>query len=86
MREQERNLAEMDDDDVERHRVAQSLMQEAIDGVGADAQGRDPQDVRAALVAALESKGIGEQPPRWLDTVAERLATGHRYVEDTREV
>ena len=32
--------------------------------------------------AALAARGIGEQPPRWLDTVAVALSTGHRYVED----
>ena len=85
MSEHDRNLAAMDDGDVDRHRVVQSLIQEVIDGLARDSEGRDPVDVRAELTAALAERGIGEQPPRWLETVAERLSAGHRYVEDARE-
>jgi hypothetical protein len=85
MSEHDRNLAAMDQGDTERHRVAQSLIQEAIDEVAEDAQGRDVQDVRARLVEALEGRGIGEQPPRWLDSVSAELAGGRRYVEDPRQ-
>jgi hypothetical protein len=85
MSEHDRNLAEMDDGDVDRHRVVQSVIQEVIDSVGRRAEGRDPADIQAELTAALAAKGIGEQPPRWLETVAERLATGHTYVEDPRQ-
>jgi hypothetical protein len=82
MSEQDRNLAEMDDDDVDRHRVVQSVMQDVIDDLGRDAVGRDPADLRADLTAALAAKGIGEQPPRWLDAVSVALSSGQRYVED----
>lgn len=85
MSDPDRNLVEMDDGDSERHRIAQSLIQEAIDEVGRDAKGHHPQEVRSRLVDALAARGIGAQPPRWLDTVADRLAGGHRYVEDARE-
>ena len=85
MSEHDRNLAEMDEGDSERHRVAQHLIQEAIDEVAHDARGLAPQEVRARLVHALSARGIGEQPPRWLETVADHLAGGHRYVEDARE-
>ena len=85
MSEQDRNLAEMDDEQYEHHRVAQHLIQEAIDEVALGAAGSSPGEVRASLVHALGARGIGEQPPRWLDTVADRLAGGHRYVEDPRE-
>jgi hypothetical protein len=85
MSEHDRNLARMDEGDTERHRVVQSLIQEAIDDVGRDAEGRDLQDVRTRLVEALATRGIGEQPPRWLDTVASGLTAGHRYVEDARD-
>jgi hypothetical protein len=86
MSEQDRNLAEMDDADFERHRTAQHLIQEAIDEVHVDARGQRPADVRDRLVRALAARGIGEQPARWLDAVAEGLAGGRRYVEDAREL
>lgn len=85
MSEGDRNLAEMDEGDAERHRVAQAHIQDAIDEVGRDAEGRDVQEVRTRLVDALAERGIGEQPPRWLDTVAEGLVSGHRYVENARD-
>ena len=85
MDERDRNLAEMDEGDAERHRVAQAHIQDAIDEVGRDAEGRDLQDVRTRLVEALAARGIGEQPPRWLDTVAGGLVAGHRYVENARD-
>ena len=82
MSEHDRDLASMDEGDVDRDRVVQSVIQEVIDTLGRDAEGRDPADLRADLTAALAAKGIGEQPPRWVETVAERLSAGHRYVED----
>jgi hypothetical protein len=85
MSEHDRNLAEMDDGDVDRHRVVQSVIQEVIDGLGRDAEGRDPADVQADLTAALAERGIGQQPPRWLEAVAVALATGNRYVEDASQ-
>ena len=85
MSEHDRNLAEMDDGDVDRHRVVQSVIQDVIDGSASDAEGRDPADVQAELTAALAARGIGEQPPRWLEAVAVPLSTGHRYVEDARQ-
>jgi hypothetical protein len=86
MSEHDRNLAEMDDEQFEHHRVAQHLIQEAIDEVALTAKGRDPREVRGLLVHALTARGIGEQPARWVETVADRLAGGHRYVEDAREL
>ena len=85
MSEGDRNLAAMDEGDTERHRVAQAHIQDAIDEVGRDSQGRDVEEVRKRLVEALATRGIGEQPPRWLDTVASGLAAGHRYVENARD-
>lgn len=85
MSEQDRNLAEMDQDDVERHTVVQSVIQQVIDEMAGSAEGRDPREVQAELTAALAERGIGEQPPRWLETVAERLVHGHRYVEDPHQ-
>ncbi len=82
MSDQDRNLAEMDDGDVDRHRVVQSVMQDVIDALGRDAEGRDPADLEVDLTAALAARGIGEQPPRWLNAVAVALSNGHRYVED----
>ena len=82
MSEHDRDLASMDEGDVDRHRVVQSVMQEVIDTLGRDAEGRDPADLRADLTAALAQRGIGEQPPRWLDAVSVSLSNGHRYVED----
>jgi hypothetical protein len=82
MSEQDRDLASMDDADVDRHRVVQSVIQEVIDSLAGDAEGRDPAELRAELTAGLAARGIGEQPPRWVETVAERLSAGHRYVED----
>ena len=82
MSEQDRNLAEMDDDGVDRHRVVQSVIQDVIDGLARVAAGRDPADLRADLTAALAARGIGEQPPRWLEAVSVALSNGHRYVED----
>lgn len=85
MSEHDRDLASMDEGDVDRHRVVQSVIQDVIDTLGRDAEGRDPSDIRADLTAALAERGIGEQPPRWLETVAEALARGHRYVEDAHQ-
>lgn len=82
MSEQDRDLASMDQGDVDRHRVAQHVIQEVIDALARDAAGRDPAALRADLNAALADRGIGEQPPRWVETVAERLSSGERYVED----
>jgi hypothetical protein len=85
MSEQDRDLAAMDEGDTERHRVAQALIQEAIDEVGHESKGRDVVEVRARLVQALAARGIREQPPRWVDSVAAELVVGHRYVEDARQ-
>lgn len=85
MSEHDRDLASMDEGDVDRHRVVQAVIQEVIDGLGRHAEGRDPADIRADLTAALAARGIGEQPPRWLEAVAAALSTGHRYVEDPRQ-
>jgi hypothetical protein len=85
MSEHDRNLAAMDQGDVERHSVVQSVIQQVIDEMGVSAEGRDPREVQAELTAALADRGIGEQPPRWLETVAERLVNGHRYVEDPHQ-
>ena len=85
MSEQDRELASMDQASAGRHQVVESVIQEVIDGLGPDAEGRDPLDVQADLTAALAERGIGEQPPRWLDAVATALSDGRRYVEDTRQ-
>ena len=85
MSEHDRDLASMDEGDVDRHRVVQTVIQEVIDGLGRDAEGRDPADLRADLAAALAARRIGEQPPRWLEAVSVTLSTGHRYVEDPRQ-
>lgn len=85
MSEHDRNLAEMDDQDLDRHRAVQSVIQQVIDETGVSAEGRDPRAVQAELTIALAERGIGEQPPRWLETVAERLVNGHRYVEDPHQ-
>ena len=85
MSEHDRDLASMDPGDSERHRLAQALIQEAIDEVGQGAQGRDVDDLRVRLVDALAARGIQAQPPRWLDSVCAELASGHRYVEDARQ-
>lgn len=82
MSEQDRNLAEMGEGDLERHRRNQALIQEAIEEVTGSAAGRDHAAVRAALVRALSDRGIGEQPPQWLDAVAAEAVAGRRYVED----
>ena len=84
MSEHDRNLAEMDDQDLDRHKAVQAVIQEVIDGLGRDAEGRDPADIQEDLTAALAERGIGEQPPRWLDSVSTALSNGHRYVEDAR--
>lgn len=85
MSEHDRNLAAMNQGDVERHSVVQSVIQQVIDETGVSAEGRDPRAVQAELTAALAQRGIGEQPPRWLETVAERLTAGHRYIEDPHQ-
>lgn len=85
MSEHDRDLASMDEGDVDRHRVVQSVIQDVIDTLGRDAEGRDPADLRADLSTALAGRGIGEQPPRWLEAVAEALSRGERYVEDPRQ-
>ena len=82
MSEQDRNLAEMDEGQSQAHRARQALMQEAITEVTAEAQGRDQADVVDALTRALEVRGIGPQPPKWLEAVAAEALAGRIYVED----
>jgi hypothetical protein len=82
MTEHDRDLASMDEGDLDRHRVVQSTIQEVIDALGRDAEGRDPAALEADLNAALAERGIGQQPPRWVNAVAMSLSNGHRYVED----
>lgn len=79
---EDRNLAQMDESDSATHHRKQQFIQEAIDEVVAGGAGRDLDTVRVELVQALERRGIGEQPPRWVDTVAGAAADGRRYVED----
>jgi hypothetical protein len=80
--EHDRDLAAMDEGDLTRHQRNQALMQEAIDAVGQNAEGRDVGTVTASLVEALAARGIHDQPPRWLDAVASELVSGGRYLED----
>ena len=85
MSEQDRDLANMEDDQHARHRRAQAVIQEVIDTVGRDAEGRDPGAVAVTLVQALAERGITDQPARWVDAVASELVVGNRYVEDPAE-
>lgn len=85
MSEQDRDLGRMEDEQHRSHRRTQVVMQEVIDTVGRDAEGRDPGVVALALVQALAERGVREQPARWVDAVASELARGNRYVEDPAE-
>jgi hypothetical protein len=82
MSEHDRDLAQMERDQGERHREAQALIQEAIAEV--TPQGRDlpATDIIELLEAALESRGIGPQPKNWLESVADEISSGGTYVED----
>jgi hypothetical protein len=82
MSEQDRDLAQMQDDQHARHRRTQAVIQEVIDGVGRDARGREPGAVATTLVQALAERGVVDQPARWVDAVATELVAGNRYVED----
>lgn len=82
MSEQDRNLAEMDAADLNRHQSNQALIQEAIDAVALTAQGRSKEGVQVTLVEALAARGIVDQPELWLDAVVTELVSGSRYIED----
>jgi hypothetical protein len=82
MSEHDRDLAAMDEGQSRAHHGKHVLMQEAITEVTADAQGRDQADVVDALTRALEARGIGPQPPTWLEAVAGEARQGRVYVED----
>ena len=82
MSEQERPLAEMPEPEAERHRQVQALIQDAIAEVVARSAGRAREEVVADLTRALQARGIGPQPPRWLEAVADEALQGHQYVED----
>lgn len=82
MSEQDRPLAEVPDEEYERHRSAQVLIQEAIGEVVAGSQGRDRDAIVASLTSALAARGIGQQPPRWLEAVADAAQEGKTYIED----
>ena len=85
MSEQDRDLAQMQDDQHARHRRTQAVIQEVIDTVGRDAPGKEPGAVRTTLVQALAEQGVVDQPARWVDAVATELVAGNRYVEDPAE-
>jgi hypothetical protein len=68
--------------DHDRHRRAQTLMQEAIAEVAADARGAELPDIVARLEAELAARDIGPQPPRWLEAVALDAQQGRLYVEE----
>ena len=82
MSEQDRDLAQMEQDQGDRHREAQALMQDAIAEV--TPQGRDlpVPDVVELLEAALDARGIGPQPRNWLEAVATEIVSGSTYIED----
>lgn len=82
MSEQDRELAQMEQDQGERHRQAQALMQAAIDEVAPRAPGLAMPDIVELLAAALDARGIGPQPRNWLEAVAGELGSGGTYVED----
>jgi hypothetical protein len=83
MSEQDRDLASMHRH--AGHRRTQAVMQEVIDTVARDAQGRDPGAVASVLVRELAEHGVVDQPDRWIDAVASELVAGNRYVEDPAE-
>ena len=85
MSEQDRDLASMQDDQHAGHRRTQALMQEVIDTVGRDTEGKDPGAVASVLVRELAERGVVDQPARWIDAVASELVAGNRYVEDPAE-
>lgn len=82
MNERDRDLAQMEQDQGERHHQAQALMQAAIDEVATRARGLAVPDIVEMLGAALEARGIGPQPRNWLEAVAAELGSGGTYVED----
>ena len=82
MSEQDRPLAEMPDPEFVHHRQLQTRIQEAISQVSAGAAGRERDDIVRDLNRALEARGIGPQPKRWLEAVAEEAQQGRVYIED----
>jgi hypothetical protein len=82
MSEQDRPLAEMPDEEYVHHRQVQVSIQEAISEVSQGAAGRERDEIIADLNRALQARGIGPQPPRWLEAVADEALQGHTYIED----
>jgi hypothetical protein len=86
MSEQDRDLAQMDDEQHLRHQRRHALVQEAINEVSAEAEGRDQGEIARQLSLALEARGMDPQPPRWLEAVAAAASQGRLYVEDQSAV
>lgn len=82
MNDQDRNLAQMGDEQYDRHHRAQELIQAAIQQVMPEAGGLTKEEIVDRLNAALAERGIGPQPPRWLDAVASEAQRGRLYVEE----
>lgn len=82
MSEQDRPLAEMPDPEFVQHRAKQTTIQEAISEVSPGAAGREREDIIRDLTRALQARGIGPQPRRWLEAVAEEAQQGRVYIED----
>lgn len=57
-------------------------MEEAIAEVAASARGAELSDVVVLVEAALASRGVPPQPPRWLEAVATDTQQGRIYVEE----
>jgi hypothetical protein len=84
MSEQDRPLAEMPDEEYVHHRQVQTHIQDAISEISEGAAGRDRDEIIADLTRALQARGIGPQPQRWLEAVAEEAQQGHTYIEDPK--
>ncbi|WP_270887392.1 hypothetical protein [Pedococcus sp. 5OH_020] len=82
MSEQDRNLAQMGDDQYLRHHRAQEQIQQAIQQVLPGASDLTKDEIVARLSAALAERGIGPQPRNWLDAVASEAQRGRLYVEE----
>lgn len=82
MTESDRSLGHLDETELDEHRHRHVLMQEAIAEVVAAGEGLPVADLVSRLEAALAARGIGPQPPRWLESVAMEAQHGRVYVEE----
>jgi hypothetical protein len=72
------------DEEPEMRREVQAEIQDVLDQLHHQMAGSSVDDVVVAINGRLADAGIPEQPHRWVQVMAERIASGLPPVADTR--